>query len=97
MCPFAILEMHGRTEPDLVVRNAVEVHQRNIADALLEQADPCLDETLAFLRGVVLGVLAQVSELARALNFLREFGLELAVQSLDLVLELLEELRLHLA
>jgi len=46
---------------------------------------------------MVLGVLAQVSELARALNLLRQFGLELAVQALDLVLELLEELRLLVA
>ena len=89
--------MDGRAEADLVVRQLVEVHQRDVADALLEQADPRLDEALALLRGVILRVLAQVAELARALDFLRQLGLELAVQPLDLVLELLEELRLHLA
>ena len=54
------------------------------------------DEALALLGRLVFGVLAQVAELAGALDFLRQLRLQLAVQAHDLVLELLEELLLHL-
>ena len=94
--PVGILEVHGRPEADLVARQLVQVHQRDVADALLQQADPRLDEALPLLRGVILRVLAQIAELARALNFLRQLCLQFPVQSVDLVLELLQELRLHL-
>ncbi len=61
----------------------------DVADALLQQADTHFDEALTFLRRVVLGVLPQVSELARALDFLRQLGLQFLLENGDLVLELL--------
>jgi hypothetical protein len=39
---------------------------------------------------MVLGVLAQVAELARALDLLRQLGLQLPLKLLNLVLELLQ-------
>src|SRR5205085_9000063 len=48
------------------------------------------------LRGLVLGVLAQVAELARALDLLRELDLQLALQRGDLIIEALEDPILHL-
>ncbi len=69
----------------------------DVAHPLLQQADPRLDEPLPLLGGVILGVLAQVAQLARALNLLRQLRLQLAIELVDLVLELLQDPRLHLA
>ncbi len=76
-------------KPTLILRQLVEVHQRDVADPPLQQADPRLDESLTLLGGMILGVLAQVAELARALNFLRQLRFQLAIQLMDLFLELL--------
>ena len=91
----AVLEVDGRAEADLVVRDLVEVHQRDLADPLLQHADPRLDEPLPLLGGLVLGVLAQVAQLAGTLDFLRQLGLQLPVQRVDFVLELLEQPGFH--
>jgi hypothetical protein len=50
---------------------------------------------LAFLRGLILRVLPEVTELARALDLLRQFHLQLALERRHLVFESLENLRLH--
>jgi hypothetical protein len=67
----------------------------NVADALLEQADARLDQALPLLRRVILRVLAQIAELARASDLLRQLAFELPVELRDLVLELLEQPRLQ--
>ncbi len=61
----------------------------------LSMADASLDEALAFLRRVVLGVLAEIAELARALDLLRQLRLQLALELMNLVFELLENPRFH--
>ena len=77
------------------MRNPVQVHQLDLADALLQQADARLDEPLPFFRRLVLGVLAQVAELARALDLARQLGLQLLVELRDLVLEFLQDPLFH--
>ena len=50
------------------------------ADALLQHADARLDQPLPLLRRLVLGVLAQIAQLARALDLLRQLELQLVVE-----------------
>ena len=83
--------MQRRAEAGAIVRNAIDVDQRDFGDALLQHADARFDEPLPLLRRLVFGVLAQVAELARALDFLRQLELQLAVERLDLVFELLDQ------
>ena len=77
------------------MRDPVEVHQRDLADALLQHADARFDQPLALLGRLVLGVLTQIAELARALDLFRQLRLQLAVELLDFVFEFLENPRLH--
>ena len=67
----------------------------NVADTLLEQADPRLDQPLPFLGGVILRVLTQIAQLAGPLDFQRQFGLQLLVELHDFVFELLEQSCFH--
>src|SRR5262245_60665896 len=90
-----ILEVHGRPEPHSVVGKLVEIHQRDLAHPLLEQADPRLHQTLPLFRRMILGVLTQIAQLTRALDFFRQLRLQLALQLLDLFFEFLENLRFH--
>jgi hypothetical protein len=76
-------------------RQLVEVHQRDLADTLLQQADAGLDQALTLLGRLVFGVLAQVAQLARPLDLLRQLGLQLLLELMDLVLELPEQAGLH--
>ena len=64
-------------------------------DALLQHADARFDQPLPLLRGLILGVLAQIAELARALDLLRQLELQLAIERLDFVLELLDQPIFH--
>ena len=61
----------------------------------LEHGDARLDVGLALLRGLVLGVLAQVAELAGALDLLGQLRLQLALERGDLVFESLENPLFH--
>ena len=90
-----VLEVHGRAEPDTVVRDPVQVHQRDLADTLLQHADASFDQALALLGRLVLGVLTEIAELPRALDLLRQLRLQLAVELLNLVFELLENPGFH--
>ena len=93
--PCASFRWTVEPKPDPVVRNLVEVHQRDLADALLQHADARFDQALPLFRGVILGVLPQVAQLARALDLLRQLGLQLLLELMDLFFELLQETRLH--
>ena len=88
--------MHRRPEAGAVLRDAVEIDHRDLADALLEHGDARVDDLLPLLRRLVLGILAEVAKLARALNLLGEFDLQLALQCRDLVIEPLENPVFHL-
>ena len=69
--------------------------QRDLGDALLEHADPRFDQPLPLLGGRVLGVLAQIAQLAGALDLLRQLQLQLAIERVNLVLELLDQSLFH--
>ena len=88
-------QVHRRAEPGAVVRDAIEVDQRDLADALLEHRDAGVDDLLPLLGGLVLGVLAQVAQLARALDLLRQLELQLALERGDLVVETLQNAIFH--
>ena len=60
-----------------------------------EHADARLEIALPLLGRVVLGVLAQVAQLARALDLLGQFDLQLALERLDLVFEPFDQVCLH--
>jgi hypothetical protein len=82
-------------ERRFAVGQLVEVDQRQVGDTLLEHGNPRLDERLPLFRGVILGVLAEIAELPRAFDFLRQLRLELAIERDDLVLELSHQLIFH--
>ena len=50
---------------------------------------------LPFLGCLVLGVLPQIAQLTRALDFLRQLRFQLPIERLDLIFEFLEETILH--
>src|SRR4051812_44150854 len=76
------------SEPGAIFRNPIDVEQRDFGDPLLQHADARLDEPLAFFRRRVLRVLAQIAELAGALDLIRQLEFQLVIERLDLVLEL---------
>src|SRR5439155_16830897 len=91
----ALDDVYRRAESRAVVRNAIDVHDRNLRDTLLQHADARLDETLPLLGRGVFRVLAQIAELARALDFLRQLQLQLAIERRDFSLELPDQPFLH--
>src|SRR5207253_855868 len=84
-----------RAEAGPILRDTIDVEQGDLRDALLEHADPRFDEPLALLGRVVFGVLAQIAELARALDLFGQLEFELVVQRLYLVLEFPDQSILH--
>ncbi|MNC93929.1 hypothetical protein D3C83_106670 [compost metagenome] len=88
--------MHRRAEPGAVVRDAVEVQHRDLADPLLQHGDAGVDDLLPLLGRLVFGVFAQVAELARPLDLLRQVDLQLALERRNLIVEPLEDPFLHL-
>ena len=95
MSPLGGAKLDGGSEAGLAVRDAVEVDHRDLADALLQHRDAGVDDVLALLGGLVLGVLAQVAQLARALNLLRQLDLQLALERRDFLVETLENSLFH--
>ena len=69
--------------------------KRDLAHAPLEHRNARVDVGLPLLRRLVLGVLAQVAQLARALNLFRELHVQLALESVQFVFKSLEKLLLH--
>jgi hypothetical protein len=94
--PAALLAQgDGGAEAGLAVRHTIEIHQRHFVAPALQHRDPRLHEALAFLRGGVLSVLAQVAELAGALDLFRELRIELALEAGNLVVKPLENSFFH--
>jgi hypothetical protein len=87
--------MDGRSERRSVARKAIEIHQRDLADALLQHRNARVDDPLPLFGGFVFRVLTQVAVLARALDFSRELDLQLALERGDFVVESLENPVLH--
>ncbi len=71
--------------------------KRDFAHPPLEHGDARVDVGLPLLRRLVLGVLAQVAELARTLDLLGELHVQLALERVDLVFESLDESFFHRA
>ena len=91
----ALDDVQRRSEAGAIGRDAIDVEQRDLRHALLQHADARLDQPLALLGRVVLGVLAQVAQLARAQDFPRQLDLQLAIERVNLVLELLDQPLFH--
>ncbi len=93
--PLLSMTWSGGAEAGPVGRNAVDVDQRDLRHPFLEHADARFDEALPLLRGRVLGVLAQIAQLARTLDLFGQLQLQLAVERVDLVLEFLNQSIFH--
>ena len=74
---------------------ALEVHQLDLGHALAQHRDARLDEALALFGGVILGVLAQVAVLARALDLLGQILRQLALEHRDFVFESFDQTGFH--
>ena len=68
---------------------------RQVGEALAELADARLDELLALLGHVVLGVLAEVAEGGGLLDFFRKFMDQLVFKRVDLFLQFSFDLLCH--
>jgi hypothetical protein len=77
----------GGAEADTVAGDVVEVDHGELAHTLLELAKACIDELLALLGGVVLGVFGEIAEGDSLLDLRGEFGGELVLEGLDLLFE----------
>ena len=62
----------------------------------LTQRDPELLRDVALLRGMIFRVFAEIAQLSRALNLLRELRLQLSIELLDLLFELFQNPGFHL-
>src|SRR5687767_14823136 len=87
--------MDRGSEAGAVVRDAVEVDHRDLADALLQHRDARVEDRLTLFGRFILGVLAQIAQLAGALNLLRKIDLQLALERGDFVVELLQNPLFH--
>ena len=67
----------------------------DLANPPLQHRDPGVEDLLPFLRRLVLGVLAQVAELARTLDLLRELDLQLPFERGDFFVESFENAVFH--
>jgi hypothetical protein len=83
----AVVDLDGRTQAHFVVGDVVHVDHGEVGEALAELADARLDELLALLGHVVLGVLAEVAERGGLLNFFRKLVNELVFERVDFFLQ----------
>src|SRR5947207_5063354 len=88
-----VLHVDRRPDRDRLGGHRLRVDDRGRAQLLLELGDLLLEHGLLVLRVVVLGVLADVAELARLLDALRHLAAARPGEVLDLRLELFESLR----
>ena len=84
-----------RAESHSVLGDAAEVDQRHLGQPSLELNESGSHIVLTLFGHVEFRVFAQVAERACPLQFLRQLEVELALQRLDLVLELLHDVRRH--
>ncbi len=92
--PFSRI-VNFESEARAVPRNPFHVHQVDLGHALLEHRDAGFDESLTLLGGVVLGVLAEIAQLASALDFLWQILRQLFVERGDLDFEPLDQRSFH--
>src|SRR5205085_226926 len=58
--------MEGGPETGAIAGDPIDIYQRNFGNALPEEADPCLDETLALFCCRVFRVFTEIAELTSA-------------------------------
>src|SRR5689334_23884092 len=75
--------------------NPREVDRSYFAHALAQFTDARLDHRLPLQSSLVFRVLAQVAELARTLDFLRQVDAQLALEFIEFRLQLLFDLECH--
>jgi hypothetical protein len=92
---IVVVDFDGRAQADFVPGNIVHVRERQVSEPSAELAKSCLDELLALLGRVVLGVLAEITQGHGLLQFSWELVTELVLQSVDLFLELLLNMLCH--
>ncbi len=79
--------LDSRTKAHFVVGDVVHVDHGQIGEALAELADARLDELLALLGHVILGVLAEVAEGGGLLDFFRKLVDQLVFERVDFFLQ----------
>ncbi len=84
-----VVEDDLRAEPDSILGDVVKVDEGEVRQSLLELDEARADVVLALFGHNVLGVLAEVAERPGALELVGQVVVELAFESLDLVLKLL--------
>src|SRR2546428_4135607 len=82
-----VLELHRRAEHDPLAGEARDVDDLRPGEAVLQHLDPPFDVRLPFLRGVVLGVLAQVAVISRDGDLVHDARPLDRLQALDLALD----------
>ena len=87
--------MDRRSEARAVVRNAIEVDHRNLPDPFLQHRDLRVDDPLPLLGRLVLGVLAQIAQLAGALDLPGQLQMQLPLECGDLITETLYDAIFH--
>ena len=69
-----VQKLHGRAEPDPRPAELGRIDHFGATELVLDVFDPRLDHALPLFRGVVLGILTQISVLARHPNFSGNLG-----------------------
>ena len=80
-------DLDGRSEAHFVVGDVVHVDHGQVGEALAELADARLDELLALLGHVILGVLAEVAEGGGLLDLFGKFVDQLVFERVDFFLQ----------
>jgi hypothetical protein len=93
--PVRAAQVHGGPESGAAARDPIEVHELNLAHALLQHRYARVHHLLPFLCGLVFCVLTQIAVLARALDFFRKLVPQLALERGNLVGEPLQNAILH--
>jgi hypothetical protein len=86
---FGIQHHHRGTQPDFAVRNLGEVHHGHLGQPVLQLVQARVDEALALLGRMILGVLAQVAVQPGLEDLPGQFVAQLVLEQGDLVLQFL--------
>src|SRR6266567_3671526 len=90
-----VVNLYRRAEANFVLGNVVHVDHGKVSQTLPKLAYPGLDELLALLGHVVLGVFAQVAQGGGLLDLLGEFMDQLVLEGVDFVLQFSTDLLSH--
>ena len=83
-----VVDNDGRAESSLVVRNVGQIHERELGHASFQLAEARVDELLALLRHVVLGVFRQIAQRHSLFDLRGQFVGEFVLEDLNLLEQL---------